>query len=570
MSENEINPKFMRLFAAEAGEALQSITQSCLILEGKSASPSLQPDPVTQILRQAHSLKGAARALGLDEIANLTHRLETLFETIKSVDLGPAHIEFDLIYLTLERIGKLVNGSPTSEISAETILHRLDTSVENLKASKTPIPPPPNGSVQHDQTPASSPDTIRIAVQRLDDMLNLVNEMQAARLGMERNLSQMRQLLDESTQPVHWEDERVRLNRLYTHTASNQRVMSQILMQLQEKVHQARMLPLATVFDSLPLAARNLAQELGKDVALHIEGGDIEADRSVLEQIKSPLQHLLHNSIDHGLETPEKRIAAGKPATGTIKIIATQSGSSIRIEISDDGAGMDLPRVKDQAVRRRLLTAEQARQLDDQEAIWLLFQPGFSTAGAITTVSGRGMGLDIVSQAVESMHGMISVENRPGQGVCFSLSLPVSIATSACLLLRANKQVFALPTHNVARLIRIQPGQLQRREDRLLLARTDEDPIPAMSLADLMGGTNGSSESSSMQVSQLAVLLGSAEQPLALLVDEFYEVQEIVVKKLPLPFARIPYFSGASILGTGTVVPVLNATELIRTATFNR
>ncbi|MCK6584939.1 MAG: Hpt domain-containing protein, partial [Anaerolineales bacterium] len=142
MSENEINPKFMRLFAAEAGEALQSITQSCLILEGKSASPSLQPDPVTQILRQAHSLKGAARALGLDEIANLTHRLETLFETIKSVDLGPAHIEFDLIYLTLERIGKLVNGSPTSEISAETILHRLDTSVENLKASKTPIPPP--------------------------------------------------------------------------------------------------------------------------------------------------------------------------------------------------------------------------------------------------------------------------------------------------------------------------------------------------------------------------------------------------------------------------------------------
>jgi two-component system, chemotaxis family, sensor kinase CheA len=289
-------------------------------------------------------------------------------------------------------------------------------------------------------------------------------------------------------------------------------------------------------------------------------------DRSVLELIKSPLQHLLHNAIDHGLETPEKRLAAGKPRTGLIDIIATQSGSSIRIDVSDDGAGVDVERVKDHAVSRHLLDAEEAHRMDEQQAIWLLFQPGFSTSKTVTTVSGRGIGLDIVRQSVEGMNGRIVVENRPGMGVCFSLILPVSIATSLCLLLRALDQVYALPARTVARLISIRAGQVQWMDGQLYLIHPGEEPAPAVSLTRLFG----SSSDPAVLPSKTAVLLDAPERPVALLVDELYEVQELVIKELPSPFAQAPYFSGASILGMGGVILVLSVTDLIRIATHSQ
>ena len=575
MSDDELNQKSSLLFDIEAREAIQTINQSCLTLETRPGI-ARRSELTTSILRQTHNLKGAARALGREEIAALTHGLETLFEALQGAGVEPEKAVFDLIYLVLDNLGSLIKGAASTRVSTNDLLSRLETAVTNIRAPQSTLAQPPVAEGAHSQEEAAptSQETIRVSVGRLDAIFNLVNELQVTRLGLEGSLGQMRHMLYESERFALQTGEspvaRSQFNDLYRRSEANNRRLSQLLSQLQENVRQARMLPLATVFDPLRRTARNLASELGKEVDLYIEGSDIKLDRAVLEQIKSPLQHLLCNGIVHGLETPQKRHAAGKAETGQITMTAVQRGSSILIEMSDDGAGIDLAQVKEHAVRRGLLTAEEAGQLEEQETIWLLFQSGFSLTDAVTTVSGRGIGLDVVRQAVESLQGMISVENRPGQGVRFLLSLPVSIATSLCLLLQVNNQIFALPARHVTHLTRPRRGQVAWENGGFRLVRPGAEAVPAVSLAQLLGLDSHPSSPPAVQAYQTTVLIGSPEQPVALLGAQLLEVREVVIKKLPAPIAHMPYISGASILETGAVILVLSVTDLIRAASQSR
>ncbi|MBK8988307.1 MAG: chemotaxis protein CheW [Chloroflexi bacterium] len=573
--DDELQQRLLNLFAGEAQDVIQAITQSCLALEQQPGAAH-RADLTANILRQAHNLKGTARALGLEDVFSLTHRLEALFEAIKQTGVEPETAVFDLIYQTLDGINSLIAGPSEGNPALDLLLNRLETAVAHINTPQTALAQSAQTlaaaeTAAPDAALPASQETIRVTVGRLDTILNLVNELQISRLSLERNLRYLRQLSYNSDPfvpqvgvppPAH-----TQISDLYRRAETDHRRLSQLLAQLQENVHQARMLPLTTIFDALPRIARDLAHELGKEVVLHLEGGDIELDRAVLEQLKSPLQHLLRNGIDHGLETPEKRRAAGKAMAGQISITAVQRGGGILLEISDDGAGIDQARIKEQAIRQRLLTADESNRLNEQEALWLLFRSGFSLAGAVTAVSGRGVGLDIVRQAVESLHGVISLENRPGQGVRFSLSLPVSIASSCCLLVRAAGQMFALPTRQVAHLARVAWEQVQGENGRLRLLHPGAEPIPAISLGQALQGNGHSPDRLAAQVWQTAVFIGPLEQPVALLVDEPGEVQEIVIKPLPLPLAHMPYISGASILGTGAVILVLNVTDLIRAAT---
>jgi two-component system, chemotaxis family, sensor kinase CheA len=295
----------------------------------------------------------------------------------------------------------------------------------------------------------------------------------------------------------------------------------------------------------------------------------VEVDRDVLEQIKAPLQHLLHNAIDHGLEKPADRRAAGKPESGTIRLTAVQRGSSILIEMSDDGGGIDPARVKAQAVRQEMLTADEAAMLTEQEAARLIFRSGFTTTTAVSGISGRGIGLDVVRQTVEQMQGLIFMENSPGQGLRFSLSLPVSLATTFCLLVRVCEQHFALPARRIKRLLPVQPHQLHWENGRLLFhtGEAEASQMPALSLADLLQLDQLSfSSQSEEQRRQTAVIIGPAAQRIALLVDGLGEVQELIIKKCPSPFTNVRYINGAAILGTGKVVLVLNSTDLLQVA----
>jgi two-component system, chemotaxis family, sensor kinase CheA len=565
MFDEPLNQKLLNLFATEAKEAVQSMVQSCLLLE-KTSDEKQRAEQIRIILRHTHSLKGSARSLGLDDIARLTHSLESLFQSVQKIGYEIDKALFDLIYQALDAISSLASGAQPIGISLENLSERLETAAENDSKPQKAIfrPGTPENTLSGSEKPAGQ-ETIRIRVERLDAIFDLVTELQVTQLSMERTLAGMHALIYDpqpTAMPFDIMQQRTQFADLLRNSEANCRNYSHLVSRLHEQVRQARMLPLSTILKPLQRTARDLGRVLGKEVILHIEGEDIELDRSVIEQIKMPLQHLLNNSIDHGLEPPEKRRAAGKSEIGNIIIRTIQNGSSILIEFRDDGAGIKLESVKEHAVQHGLVTGHEAAQLQDQEILRLLFKPDFSMARSISSISGRGIGLDIVRQAVEAMQGEIVVENDPGKGVCFSLNIPVNIATTLCLFVQIQDQIFALPTRSVIRLARMHPENVTGTNPAVLVVGSEAEPIPAVSLRHLIQPDHQPENSGN----QRAVIVGSPDRPVALLVDDLHDVQEIIIRQLPLFFTHIPWLSGAAISSSGEVILVLNTLELARAA----
>ena len=298
-----------------------------------------------------------------------------------------------------------------------------------------------------------------------------------------------------------------------------------------------------------------------KRATLVIEGGDTEVDRSVIEQIRAPLTHLLRNAIDHGLESAEERERSGKPPEGTITLSASQRGDTLLVEVRDDGAGIDPARIRSHAVDRRTLSQEAADVTSDAETLRLIFRAGFSTRGVVTDLSGRGVGLDVVRDAIERLRGSVEVDSVIGEGARFSLQVPLSVASAQCVMVGVSGMTFALPISNVARILRLTKDQTERADGRLVFP-IDGDPTPISSVADVLGldgvrePVNGSPHP--------AVVLASGERRIVFVVDELIGTQTLVLKSLPAPLVRLRNISGAAVLGTGEVVGVLNAADLVR------
>ena len=373
-------------------------------------------------------------------------------------------------------------------------------------------------------------ETIRMATTKLDALMAQVGELQVTRLGAEQRLSELAALLDgleaweaewrklrphvlsdmrgELADPAHetaskrtvtarrvlsyLEASETRLHAttgqlrdLRRQFVADNRRMAQVAADLEEDVRRTRMMPVATVFETFPRMVRDLARNLSKQVRLVIQGGEVEVDRSVLELIKDPLTHLLRNSVDHGIEAPAVRAAAGKSTEGVITLTAAQRGDSITIEVSDDGAGIDLKAVRAKAVATGLLRPGEAETLSDRETLWLIFNSGLSTSDRVTDLSGRGVGLDVVRQNVERLHGIIDVDSQRGHGTRFTLSLPLTVATTLCLLTQAGAKVFALPISNVVRIVRLRPAEIGRAEGREALT-LDGRPMPLVRLGEVL------------------------------------------------------------------------------------
>jgi two-component system chemotaxis sensor kinase CheA len=280
----------------------------------------------------------------------------------------------------------------------------------------------------------------------------------------------------------------------------------------------------------------------------------------VIEQIRAPLTHLLRNAIDHGLEAPAEREQAGKPPEGTISLSATQQGDTLLIEVRDDGAGIDPETIRALAVQRGVLSQEAADATNAAEALRLIFRAGFSTRDEVTDLSGRGVGLDVVRDAVERLRGSVEVESVLGDGTRFTLQLPLSVATAQCVMVRVADVTFALPISNVTKILRVTSGETERADGRVVVS-VDGDPVPIGSVSEALG-IEGAARLDGSPLP--AVLLGSGERRVAFVVDELIGTQTLVLKALPPPFVRLRHISGAAILGTGEVVGVLNAADLVR------
>ncbi len=616
--------ELLSTFVAEAQEHLDAATNRLLDLEkGLEGVEALQH--WADVFRELHSLKGAARAMNLERIESVSHRLETLFGRARNGEIKPTPAFYNLVYRALDALCDLVRESgglaPAAKHDLASLLARLDVANTAAEVAPEPAPPPatpeppiapavqvapaPPAAREAPAPPAPLPDaspgpaapgaapapveeSVRVATTKLEALMAQMGELQVARLGAEQRGLELRALLDDvdawaaeqwarrtgSTLPgasprLHEVGGRLRsLQRRYD---ADQRRLTQVMAALQDNIRRMRMLPISTVFGTFPRMVRDLAYDLGKEVRLVIQGGDTEVDRSVLEQIKDPLTHLLRNSLDHGIELPQARQLAGKPAEGTITLSAAQHGDSIIIAVSDDGQGIDVARVRASAVKKGSVSATEAAAMSEHEALWLIFRSGVSTSMVVSDVSGRGVGMDVVRDKVERLHGLIDVRSTLGAGAHFILTLPLTVATTLCLLVQVAGQTFAVPITNVIRIVRLGAASVGYAEGQAAI-RPDGRPILLLNLAQVLGVTSsqppapkpGRDGAQAAPDLGTAIILGSAEKRLAFRVDAVTNAQEVVVKPLPKPFLRVRYLVGASILGTGEVVLVLNAADLLR------
>jgi two-component system chemotaxis sensor kinase CheA len=348
------------------------------------------------------------------------------------------------------------------------------------------------------------------------------------------------------------------LERLAKAMTTDARQLGQVARPLDAEVRRVRMLPFAEACQGLDRLVRDLAQAGGKEVELVVEGGSVELDRPVLEGLKDPLRHLVRNAVDHGVETPERRRAAGKPPAARVTITASLRGAQVEVVVADDGRGLDLDALREQARKRKL-----PETADERELARLVFLPGLSTAPIITDVSGRGVGLDVVKSRLEALHGVVDLSSAAGQGTRFTLTVPLTLSTLRAVLVAAGGQTFAFAGTNVQKLVRAGPGDLRSVAGRTMLA-LGGTPLPLASLAEVLGlgGRPPAREGEKTP----ALVVAAGEKRMAFAVDEFLAEQEIVIKGLGARVRRLRHVSGATLLPSGRIALVLNAANLVRTA----
>jgi chemotaxis protein histidine kinase CheA/ActR/RegA family two-component response regulator len=349
------------------------------------------------------------------------------------------------------------------------------------------------------------------------------------------------------------------------------RQLRYISTQLQDGLNQIRMLPLAEIADRLPRAVRDLSISLGKDVDLVLEGRDTLIDKAILEELYDPLTHLVTNALMHGMESPDMRTQVGKSAKGRIEVRAYHQGNQTLIAVSDDGKGLDAVRIREKAIERGLITAEDSLKMSDVELYPLIFMPGFSTASQVTEIAGRGVGLDVVQSHLTRMRGTITIDSRQGQGTTFTIRLPLTLSISRAVLCMHNQSSVAIPLDGIEEMVEMPTDQIFTRDEQTYVRWRDQE-LRFIPLIDLLPyyrvGLYGNERVPLTQsTSASTVILRSGETYLAIQVDGFLEEQEIVIKQLRGPVQRPIGIAGATVLGNGKVLPIIDVLELIGIAT---
>ena len=396
------------------------------------------------------------------------------------------------------------------------------------------------------------PQTVRIDVERLDQLMNMVGELVIDRTRIIQ--------ISKSLASRFGDDDMVEaLGKTSEHIV---RVVDEI----QDSTASVRMLPIGTVFSGLPRMLRDLAQTAGKKVDFTVDGQDTEIDRTVTERIRDPLVHLLRNAVDHGVETPEQRTKAGKPETAEVRLSAFHSEGYIVITVQDDGRGISPDRVRESALKKGLITREAASRLSDSELSDLIFMPGMSTAEKTTEVSGRGVGMDIVKANIEAINGFVSVESKPGEGAEFTLKLPLTLATVQALLVSCVDTLYAVPVVHIIESAKLEPEEIQTIGGKEVF-RLRGEVVPLLRLATALNTRlNGAGHLERTFV----VVLQLGERLVGLGVDALIELQEIVVKSMGTYTGDLDGVAGASILGDGQVVLILDVPTLVNAAIFDR
>ncbi len=579
-------------FLTETTELLEKLDDDLVTLEKSPADADL----LNCIFRSIHTVKGASSFLGFELLVKVTHKTEDVLNRLRKGELFVNPEIMDVILEAVDLVKLLVNDIKSGEIQERetdsTIEKLLPYLSENISAPTTlsappPKPPPPSPAADDISGPAAEegacgdaaqPDaaagetsavavigtkvppppkaaaakgeeladnsTVRVDVKRLDDLMNQVGE-----LVLERNrMIQLHTDFQDGLDPAGFTDEFGKLSKRLNFVTS----------ELQMQVLKMRMIPVEKVFKKFPRIVRNLARDLGKEVDLLIFGEETELDRSVVDEIGDPLIHLIRNALDHGLENPEERHAAGKPAKGTVILSAAHEGNHIVISIKDDGRGINPDKVARKAIEKGLITEEQLAAMGGRDILDLIFLPGFSTKEKATDLSGRGVGMDVVRTNIKKLNGIIEIKNELGQGSEFILKLPLTLAIIQSLLVEVESEIYSIPLSAVIETLKVEKNTFHIIGGREVLKLRDS-VLPLIRLQRLFGCVDASQDRDSCYV----VVVGVAEKRVGLIVTRLLGQQEVAIKSLGKFLANLPGIAGSTILGDGSVALIVDPLSFV-------
>lgn len=608
-NNDELLQKLLVTFQGEAEDHLRSLSSLLIALEKEPGSGE-RKRLVEALYRKMHTLKGAAQAVNLLDVGDICQSLESLLAALKRGEIVLGLDLFDKLHAAVDSLGRIIfppAGADAQEESTrlKRLVHEIEThDKEGEPVARAIIPPLPEPQDTADRSPAPAEnrpasEAVKVPAKVLDTLLlqaeelisaklmaaELVAELsaiaaelferrsdreravdlartvcrQAAAVGAAERLAEMVEARNDFEKQL--ENRLGLLEKSADKSLRALRGMVDTLLDDMKKVHQ---LPFFSLIEPFPKIIRDIARDLGKKVALTCTGGELEIDRRILGELKEPLLHIVRNVIDHGIESPGERQLNGKPATGKISIqIRHQDGNRAELVIADDGRGIDLARVKAAAIKLELLAAEQADYISAGETLQFIFESGISTSPLITSLSGRGLGLAIVREALERLGGHVLVNSQPGVGTEFRLVLPLSFATIRGLLVETCGRTCLIPAANVEMTARVPVAEIGTVENRETINISGQ-AVSLARLGALLGLPGRSGESPGDQ--QPVVILSAGEKRIAIAVDQVVEVQEVLAKPLGNQLSRVRNVAGATVLGNGSVVPILNVNDLLRSA----
>jgi two-component system, chemotaxis family, sensor kinase CheA len=396
--------------------------------------------------------------------------------------------------------------------------------------------------------PAGAENTLRVDAARIDNVMNLVGELIIGKSMLHRTIIEFEKQY--AKDPLR--------GKLSDALAYQTRVLSD----LQKSVMKIRMVPVEQLFRRFPRVVRDVAKQRGKDIAIDLAGQTTDLDKSILDALSEPLVHLVRNAADHGIESAAERIAAGKSPRGTIRLNAFHKANQVVIEVSDDGRGLDREKIVQRAIERGLVTQDEAARLNESEALQLIFKPGLTTADEVTAISGRGVGMDVVASAIERLKGFVEIATQAGKGTTFSLMLPLTLASIKALMFNVGGKLYAVPLSAVVEIARIQTTDITRVEDREVLRLRDQ--LLALVRLESAGSVAVTTAAADLKSKRLFVIvITTGPRKFGLVVDRLVGEEELVMKALEDKTAASDLVSGASILGDGTVVLILNVATVV-------
>ena len=607
--ESEFLAKLKITFKGEAEEHRSAIIAGLLELEKVDRGSDGDSKIIEDIFREVHSLKGAARAVDIKGIEQLCQSTESIFSVLKKNDLKPTAQLFDVLYRTFEVVGSLTDGTVTvSNQEIERALKDLEAqSPVNLSIVTVPsvlwhASEPKNSATR--KTPLSLPDSVRLSASSLNSIYLKAEEMLLVNDMMAKHLDELHVLMEKQAEWMHqWQDIR---NEIIKHNKKADKAVafhdidnslrlfedqgnafklilgkagnaaSRDCIHAGERVNSllieikaALLQPFSSLLEPFSLMVRNLAVELGKDVTWIVHGDDTRIDRRVLEKIKDPLVHIVRNSISHGIEKPDERVAQGKPSTGIISLeIGRIENGKVELIVQDDGAGIDIAKIKAAAIAKRMINEANAKYMKDEELLDLIFLPEFSTSSLLTVVSGRGLGLAIALENIEMIGGQISVSTTLHKDTTFRIQLPLSLATFRAVLVKCRGRLYAMPTMNVDRVFRTDASSLLSIDNRDSL-NIDGRVVALVDLGEILGMGAASDafrepRHGSVSKGMLVMVLLVAGTQVAYRIDEIEGEQELLAKDLGKQLLRVRNISGAAIIGGGVVIPILNPADLLK------